>query len=69
MYDLIQEILESKARENDKALFLKWSLREITTEECLKEFKNNNDASAIPIDEDYFTRWLGSIGWRQKCTR
>lgn len=56
--------LKKRMASKDKELFHKWEMKKISTEECLNQFKMNND---IPekciIIELQFERWLNSLGW------
>lgn len=55
-----------KAGVKDNATFGKWEDKEISTEECIEEFKQNNYIDyKIKIKPEEFVRWLNGLGWKR----
>lgn len=50
---------------DDKTLFLRWSNREIETEEAIRQFKKNNNMKDTIINSSEFIIWLSSLGYRR----
>ena len=64
--EVMVKYLKYRTRPLDKAIFTKWMYNKMTTEECISEFrKNNNITERMPIIEDEFVEWLGSLGYRR----
>lgn len=56
-----------KAVREDQKTFNAWFRKEITTEECIKRFKENNKIkSDFIIDVELFEYWLYGLGYRRK---
>lgn len=65
MTDWVRYLLPSSASE-DKAIFTKWSLCQITTGKAIERFKrSNNMPYYINIEPDQFIDWLHSLGYRR----
>ena len=57
--------LKRRSMNDDKTLFLRWSNREIETEEAIRQFKKNNNMKDTIINSSEFIIWLSSLGyWR-----
>lgn len=48
----------------DQKSFRKWELFEISTDECIEEFlENNKQPQGLYVDPVEFERWLNSLGY------
>lgn len=57
--------LKRRSMNDDKTLFLRWSNREIETEEAIRQFKKNNNMKDTIINSSEFIIWLSSLGYRR----
>ena len=64
--EVLVKYLKKRSSYADKAIFTKWMDNEVTTEECIRQFRQNNQITErMPIIEDEFVEWLGSLGYRR----
>ena len=66
--DIMVKYLKHKAAVADKKLFNDWHYGLITTNQCIRQFRINNDITErMPILVDDFEYWLNSLGyWRKE---
>ena len=57
--------LKRRSTNDDKTLFLRWSNREIETEDAINQFKKNNNMKDTIINSSEFIIWLSSLGYRR----
>ena len=59
--------LKHRARHYDKATFNAWMYEQISTAECIRQFRQHNDITErMPILEEDFVEWLWSLGYRRQ---
>lgn len=55
-----------KASSEDQKIFRLWELRQLTTDECIEIFlENNKQPQGLYINPDEFEKWLHSLGYYQ----
>lgn len=55
--------LRRSARNDDKKSFNLWAMGQISTDQCINEFKKHNKMEDIHIDSFQFQMWLRSLGY------
>lgn len=64
--DVLVKYLKAGARSDDKKIFNEWMYKKIDTSECIRQFRiNNNITERMPIIEEEFETWLGSLGYKR----
>ena len=62
--EVMIKYLKTSARHYDKTTFTKWENGEITTDECIKQFRlHNGITERMPILKDDFITWLAGLGY------
>ena len=64
--EVLVKYLKKRSAVADKKTFNAWMYDQIDTDECIRQFRENNDITErMPIIEDEFIEWLGSLGYRR----
>ena len=57
--------LKKRSSNDDKMCFNRWVDREISTEEAIEIFKQNNRMKDVIINSTDFIIWLSTLGYRR----
>ena len=64
--EIMVKYLKKRSAVADKKTFNAWMYDQIDTDECIRQFRENNDITErMPIIKDEFVQWLGTLGYRK----